>query len=165
MLKLKKTLEELGVNLESRFSNLNWGGCGVVALLTGKALQSRGVPVCGALYTRDRGDPPSIPTILANLGHSRMQNKQNWVEQGISFAHILLQVNTKTPFLFDSEGVYDLDKPFSGLKRVEGDLSLDVLEILVEEEDGWNICFNRANIPQIDATIKLFLKSKERALH
>ncbi len=165
---LKTFLNELALGLCEKFSNLNCGGCGVIAAIVGKNL-SQIVDVSCITFSRyDLGIPSQ--NIMKRVGIDNIEDPDKWEEAGISFTHIMLKFEVNgIGHLFDINGVTrDVDiTAWAKYRRIPGELPLDVICTISEVEFFWNHTFNRDQICHIREFVeqKFRLYIKKLRLH
>jgi hypothetical protein len=147
---LLDTLNLLGVKVAARYPNLNQGGCCVYAALVARELSNRMIPVKGLITTFDPG------SLSLDVVRQRVNNNSlfEWKENSVSFYHVGLEFTLeKKTFRYDSNGVVSSRARLLDCLPYKGRLTVNELEDLADDND-WNRCFNRQNIPAIRLMVK-----------
>ena len=149
-------------HIDNKYSNINCGGCGVMATLIGEYLSNLteiriavGVKEC---FSKEL--ELSFDQIRHVLSDNVNTSVSDWYSHGISFNHVWVE------FLWGnvwySIDMQDMRKGTYGVDDVfipyEGRLSLDNIKNLSNNITGWNTMFNRDQIPAIKHDIETKLK-------
>lgn len=165
-----RLIKTIGKDIESRYEDVNWGGCGVVALHLGRQLEGLGIDCEVVVMSREEVSTGDVLQYKEENGSASFQGMED--EFCFDYNHILIKFKHRgRTYLADSEGVYSsFEQAVRTFTRdcdeevrypVHG-ISLNDLEKEVKDGDNWNTTFNRKQIPGITATIaKHFRKYKK----
>jgi hypothetical protein len=136
---------------------INRGGCGIFALELAKILERYGV-FNYKIRVWSHDDPVDVSevekTLIAQEG-CVPNDADLWNANNVYFNHIRLEFDG---FFWDAvDGPVDRVDGYNyeyAYYLLDGELSLEALEAIVETEDNWNSEFNRAQIPTMRAYIE-----------
>lgn len=155
-----RLIRTIGKDIESRYKDVNCGGCGVVALLLGRRLQSLGVDCEVVIMSREEVSTDDVLQYKEENGSASFQEMKN--DFCFDYNHILIKFKHRGRAYFaDSEGVYPsfeqavrtFTRDCEEVRYPVYGISLDDLEKEVKDKDSWNTRFNRKQIPGITATV------------
>lgn len=132
--------------------NLNCGGCGVFAYVAGSVLNK--FHNCEARFKVVTWGEKSKNTDIHTLVPKKdKHNIDSWYNNGMSFPHILIEVNLKgeKPFIIDSDGL-------SEMTTYKGSVPIRHLRGLVRKPKGWNDDFRRSQTSKIMININDYFK-------
>ena len=151
-------------DIEQYYSNVNCGGCGVIASLVGQILSTITDVriVVGAWDCNVKKQALSFLEIKQEFMANLISNPsiQDWESLGVSFNHVWVE------FLWDGEW-YSMDteniKQGTNKFHTRWDaykeyLSLEDITQLSNNTDGWNWMFDRNQIPAIKHDLETKLK-------
>ena len=155
---LIKMLNELGKDAEQHLKNLNSGGCAVFAAHVGYALKYRAglsnvVIRIGNPWADDESDLVSVDEVRNNVHPNA--NASQWDSAGLIFGHVILEFVTgktkKKLRHYDSSGVTGASNVTNnfGFNLHPGYMTVEEGLQIASEQDGWNRCFDREQIPQL----------------
>ena len=161
---MRRKLRKLSTALKAHgIHDINWGGCGVMAGIVGKILESLGVPV-EVVTSSDYGCSPALARqrLYWNFEakcDGRWDNSA-WDSAGVSRAHLAVRFMLgRDMYTWDSDGLIKSDKYFG--RRDCGEPShvadyqfgegMTVAECarISSVPEGWNCTFDRDQIPQM----------------
>lgn len=161
--RLRKALVRLIELIQYKIDSPNYGGCGVIALTTARALDSIGVPykIWGS------GGPVEASELTrlndpSNWGSSPMNGQRLREELGCGMRHhVFLTIKIgRWWYVWDSDHRPYLDNGPAwhvpgcvGVERSPVPLSLYLLDALVSDVNAWNCRFNRSQIPTIQSLV------------
>lgn len=146
-------LNSLGMDVNCKFKQINYGGCGVYAALVGKALQDMNVKVkvllAGAWHGCD-SHVDEARKFVKNVGR-----KRQWCDNGVSFGHVGLEFYWKgRKYHYDSNGCHKPEKSLDGCLIYKGRLTVEECIAVAREREGWNESFNRRGLPTLRKMVK-----------
>ena len=147
-----RTLNRILSTLSDGFENINFGGCGVVALAL--------APHIKEIYNNYtiRGID-SNQKDLENNAPEYPDSLYDWNAEGIYFGHIVLEFKHKgVNWVVDANGVHTMEgllESYSnyGSQVHKGQLLYKDLERMVNSPEGWNSMFDRGQIPSLRCRI------------
>lgn len=149
-----ETLNVLGQKTQKRWKYINSGGCCVFASTVGAELKNMGIPVKGivssyhAAYAKS-----SIDTIRRRI--NRHANISIWADNGVYFSHIGIEFELDgKKYHYDTAGVRPAGKELDRMPLYKGRMTLKDLRYLAASDDGWNPCFDRKHMPDIERFVK-----------
>lgn len=152
-----RLIKTIGKDIESRYEDVNWGGCGVVALHLGRQLEGLGIDCEVVVMSREEVSTDDVLQYKEENGSASFQGMAD--EFCFDYNHILIKFKSRgRTYLADSEGVYpsfsEAVEAFGADQRYEVyGVGLDDLEQEVKVKGNWNTRFQRKQIPGIRATI------------
>lgn len=149
---LKDVLKSVGETAKSISPYLDNGGCGVFAAAVAKELWKLGIP-----FNIVSAAPTSVTTTALDTVRSLCNSnvKSQWSDNGATFWHVGLQVYIDGEwFSFDSTGLQSNTEKLGALDVKSGYWTLDEMMAFADEEEGWNSCFDRREIPRIERMIE-----------
>lgn len=162
-----RLIKTIGKDIESRYKDVNFGGCGVVALHLGRGLESIGVPCEVVVMSREEVYTDEVLSYKQENGRTCFEGMG--AEFGFDYNHILIKFKSRGRTYFaDSEGVYssfsEAVEAFGADQRYEVyGVGLDDLEQEVKVKGNWNTRFQRKQIPGIRATIAKHFRQYKKA--
>jgi len=148
-------LNVLGTEVSKKIDYINSGGCCVFAACIGEELKLRGIET-SIIVAASWG-------IEANINQAREKvavpnRKQEWNNAGINFHHVGVEyIIDHDSFHYDSNGSHHADGMLGDWMLYDGRMSVEDAAGLANEEEGWNTCFNRGDIPTLRRFIRTFL--------
>lgn len=154
-----RKLKILGARLNQIDSNINTGGCCVVAASVAKYL-SKTTPVKIRVLSSYKSRTSTISGNRPKLGYHFGSEVCSWNDKGIHFGHIVLEfkMNGVTHYWDADTLTTQLKSPYCKWKMYKGALTVKEAWVLGNDEDGWNEGFDRANIPNIRSAISHFFR-------
>lgn len=160
---LFRTLNRLASDAQESFYGINNGGCAVFASLVALRLQKMGIPVWirvaeDSEILEDDGFPNVDEVRMKILSNA----VDNWNENGIKFGHVLVQFEFDgQQWVYDSHGIAPEGNQFlrwygshNDTQLYPGKMSVqEMIELSLHSKSGWNMTFNRANIPALTKMI------------
>lgn len=153
-------LNSLAAKLRDNFSDINYGGCGVVAAMVATRLSNRGVPVLVRVANDRRSLTQIRQGILKKMRTKRLPTKSEWNCAGVCFGHVVVEFeHDGEKYHFDSNGVVKASSndPTFGSPIMEGHLSVSEAK-KIAREDSWNSDFDRDQIPDMRDTVSKFFR-------
>lgn len=166
-MKLEQRLRDFTSAFFTENPDINYGGCGVFAAEMGKDLQALGYNTQCTVFTTSLSPTQArkfdLNALRASLIHTDLV--EDWEENGINFYHIMLEVEGKGEhFLVDAEDIYPPDKSeYFGAARLGGNIPVDIMEKLANDDSAWNPTFPRRTIPKVRRSIQSFTEDLKNA--
>jgi hypothetical protein len=154
-------LDKLSSVVAERYPTINYGGCGVFAALVVTELKKHNIHATGivAAYDADEPDGPTIDTVRPQI--KKKTNVHEWNNNGISFYHVGVEFKIgRQRKHYDSTGVKTASKMLDHMPIYKGRLERDELRALASKQSGWNVRFDRSNIPALRRLVKKHLEVK-----
>lgn len=156
-------LEKLASQINGEINRINSGGCCVFASMAYPYLKEMGlkpkIRVSGSIYNK-RKILGRVRNKIEDTG-----NVHHWWEEGISFRHVLNEIEIKgEKYFFDAYGVVKVEKkskiePFCHGLIQRGHLMYEEAVQIAACPDGWNPTFNRGDIGKMATLLeKGFMK-------
>jgi hypothetical protein len=150
MRKVIYQLEPVLPQVKKKFPSINRGGCGVFANLLANELDKLGIKYKIIWIGRDSKDKRRINKIFKHYGGQ--VNLMDFNNSDIYLAHVMIKVGRK---FIDASGVYksidDTQWDWYGLRC---EITKEQLELISLSSEGWNISFNRNQIPRVGKEVK-----------
>lgn len=153
-------LNDLGERVMNRNPYINNGGCCVFAAAVGEQLQKRGVEtwvIVGTYPETFDDDEDGYHDIDIRYVEAKLKKKPLyvWNDNNIFFTHVGLGFRIGDRFYnYDSHGVRTEDFYLGEYMLYKGGLSVETARFLADQEDGWNECFDRSQIPDLRRYIR-----------
>lgn len=151
----------------SHVSNINYGGCGVMAAIVGAELRKLGVEVeVATVGNRWDDSDRGLPAAKVRDNVFNIADTYEWDENGLDRGHLGVRFKSgKRVYCWDTDaGLTPPSRigrwPAAG-KFGEG-LTVDECKALASKQQGWNSDFNRRNIPLLRHLTRHYLG---RGLH
>lgn len=149
---MNKNILSLGFKkINSRYSFINGGGCGIFAVELWERFQSLGIGIEPHIWifshgTSDKENFSRIKTEIEALGDKPLLGDYN--ERGWYLAHVVVEFGGAW---FDSTGVYgDFEKLFRFWRcKNVFEIDYNTMSKLAKSESGWSDLFNRTQIASI----------------
>ena len=154
-------LSELSDVISNEIENVTWGGCCVFASLAGQKIQQF-CDVKVIVYSNKDITGVDIENVRPLIDPTDVDE---WNSNGVYFGHVVLEIDDGyNIYHYDSCDVYPADNSICpGLDRIPGYLTVEEATILASTPNGWNICFNRDNIPKMEEIVNDFFEYLEVA--
>jgi hypothetical protein len=148
-------LSQFAIGLNSSFTSVNDGGCGVVASILGSQL-SKFVPV--RIIVASWGVTKDLNEVRKTITCNRVRE---WNKNDIHFGHVLVEFDHEeiTYHLDTLNGVVMKTEKAMGMKIIPGYLTIEEITELTEDKPGWNSHFDRSQIPAIKTRIEEFFET------
>jgi len=148
-----KDLDRLMEEVRNKFHWVNYGGCGSVAAIIGNLLQSK-YEIRIALHGRTR-PMSSFDEIRDKVrGNTDHESINNWYDYGVDFGHVWVEFRYRKKWYAIDAGDCVPVEEFPGHSiKYEGYMTLEDVEILAENPEGWNDMFNREQILSVSCEI------------
>lgn len=141
--------QKLPSDLNSKFSYLNGGGCGIVAYFLSRELCKIGIDAKIAWISSGMGDEKAFNNVLKNMNNPTLHD---FCMNGIDCRHCMVILDDK---LLDSTGGYSsIHDTLYYNGRIEGVITWEEIESVVLSPLAWNHWFDRKDIPKVEKTIK-----------
>ena len=161
---LKRRLRRLQRAL-SGIPSINYGGCGVMAAITGEALRKLGVEVevvtIGSTWRGDEGGQPAA-RVRQNVYNN--EDTEEWDANGLDRGHLAVRFKAGgRVHTWDSEVMYRTGRYFGYAKYTsagkfgEG-LTIEEAKAITKTGKGWNSKFRRKHIPMMRHLVKHHLE-------
>lgn len=148
-------LNALGKKVNKRWPYLNHGGCCVFASCVGEELALRGIETSVIVAASWGTEEKNINSERAKLNENRLAA---WNKSGIYFHHVGVEyIIDHDSFHYDSNGSHHADGKLGDWIVYEGRLSVEDAGDLANNDNGWNDCFDREEIPRLRRFIRMFL--------
>jgi hypothetical protein len=155
--KLLSVLNGLSI-IEKKYSEVNCGGCGAVALYISDELNKRDIKhdivwIGDSFFVNKK----LIKSILKSNTNVTLGEFNN---NGIYLSHAMIRIRKGLNYYFvDATGVYNGFKNTEWKHRdILAKLKFEELKPLVDSADGWNEMFNRNDMPKIKTLVKDIMK-------
>lgn len=149
--RLYQFLNQLGRNVQSRYPNLNAGGCGVYASIVATELSNLGIPVCGIVGTNTSA---FVNHIDEARNHVSRNNVKSWEDNGIILSHVGIEFKVRGyTNSYDSTGVQPANT-LGNWMVYRGRLTVEELKEIASSAEGWNTDFKRRDIPNIELIVQ-----------
>ena len=148
---LLNQLNILGDRVNSAHDRINSGGCCVFAVLVAKELIKRRIRARIIVG----GYCPDV-----NLQEVRMKIKdpgdyREWHDNDVYFAHVGVEFVYKgNVYHYDTNGVRPAGSTLERWRVHNGRMRISWAARLADRPEAWNYCFDRNEIPEIEATVK-----------
>ncbi len=154
---LVKTLNRLGKEVMQKYPDINRGGCCVYAAIVAAELHKKGIEARGiAASYMAKNSPMTIDEARKNVKGNTLGA---WNTNGIFFCHVGIEFDyLGRTHHYDTNGVKMAKGKFDGMPIYKGRLTRDELKALARNQDGWNIRFNRKDIPSIRKLVRSHFK-------
>lgn len=160
---IRSHLNDFASEVDDQFPTLNRGGCCVFAGMVGMRLQRHlpvEVAVFGYLVGRDKEKDHNLYLVKSNV--SDISNVREWNDNGIHFCHVVVEFTDENQqFHFDSYGVTS-DRTRGGVFLYPGRLTVEDAISLGNKASGWNSCFDRTQIPELQQKVSNFFDMLDR---
>lgn len=158
---LKPLLTAISTDIEAKFYDVNYGGCGAFANIVAKQLNKHysGVfEIKVANQYMDIGAP--INEVIDGLG---LKSLKQWNDNDIVCRHIVLIFDNgdkQVLDLYDSDGIDTIKRTVMNnpFEWYAGSLTLKQLDDIVSRKSGWNNTFDRDQIPEMKNCVKKIVK-------
>ena len=162
-IELKRRLRRLSRALNTQTSDINWGGCAVMAGIVGGVLELLGVPV-EVVTSSDYGCAPAaarqrLHWNIEAENDGRWDNSA-WDSAGVSRAHLAVRFMLgRDLYTWDSDGLIKSDKYFG--RQYDGEplycaeypfgdgMTVAECVCISSTPDDWNYMFDRRQIPRM----------------
>lgn len=151
-------LAHLGKTVDKEFPLLNYGGCGVFAILVAKELKKRAA--WPRIIIGGNGEDIDIEDIIPKIQNPL--NPYEWWRHDVYFNHIGVEFLYKgVKYHYDSNGVLAAmsNSRMLGYKLYNGRMRIPIAEKLTSNQGFWNREFDREGIPRLKGIIELFLSN------
>jgi len=142
--------------IEEEFDDVSCGGCACVAAMVARKLRHE-FPVMRILVTSGRfNDNKAVNLDEIRSNNSGVLSKWDWKSNGVGFNHVWLEIWRKGRwYVLDASGVSKRGKFYAewGAPHI-GSFSIDEVELMAADSNGWNSWFDRRNLPQIELMIE-----------
>lgn len=154
-------LDSLGKKVNRKHQYINSGGCAVFAAFVGRALANMGIDV-KVIIGGGWGSRPGTNIEDARKNISDPGVKALWNENGVAFGHVGLEFEWQgKKYHYDSHGTKQPDGFLDGCTIHPGRMTLEECEAIADEEQGWNTCFSRMDIPSVRKLVEEFYNKTE----
>lgn len=156
--KVIKKLDLFMGEIESKYPDINCGGCCVFAALIGKYLEKQGIPVRIRAASMDGDNGANLTEIRKEI---RRNNIFVWENYGVEFNHVIVEFDYKgETYHCDATGVHYEDSvdPAFGWYLQDGYISVKDAAELAKAKSGWNPTFDRKLIPSLRKMVDNFFK-------
>ena len=149
------------IEVYCEYSYINSGGCGVVAGIIGEYLaRTTDVRIVVAAYDYNvEKQELSFSDIKTLLPTDPSIN--NWEQYGVHFNHVWVEFLYKNKwYSVDTENISDdADNMYSHWEPYQERISVETINQLSNNTEGWNWLFDRAQIPSIKRALNKKLKA------
>lgn len=144
---------------------INYGGCGVMAAITGEALRKLGVEVeVVTIGNRWDWSERGLPAAEVRQNVHNNEDPEEWDDNGLDRGHLAVRFKTGgRVHTWDSEVMYRTGRYFgddkypSAGKFGEG-LTIEEAKAITRTGKGWNSTFERKHIPLMRHLVKHHLE-------
>lgn len=154
-----KDLSILGQLLNSEISNINRGGCCVVASMIAPLLD-RHFPTRIRVFGWDYEETAGIDLTDVHK-ELTINNTTEWNKKGVFFSHVVVEfTHRRQTYQMDTDRVHRCKDVamYPEYVAYDGDLSFQAAIDLANDCTGWNRAFNRGDIPHMQQIIHTFFE-------
>ncbi len=151
---LERRFNNLQAAIAEHIVNINYGGCGVLAGLAGKALEAMDVPVDVLTPRRAASD---VRPQVEKPGSAR-----NWTQNGLHRSHLVVRfrmdgVSTTWDAVLGLGGGQQVGGWGTGEAEFGDGLTVKECAVMCARQTGWNPDFDRKQIPKLRALVDYHL--------
>lgn len=155
--KIKAALQEVQASVKNCVSDINRGGCCVLAAAVGAELVKRGLEVDIVVMRTWESSLFGQMDIDEVDKHIKDKNDPiEWQDNGIFFAHVGVRFKLDKWYVFDSDAINEgrtrLSKPAEPI--LKGSFSVEQALEFSKIKAAWNDTFDRKQIPLVKKLVK-----------
>jgi len=147
-------LNELMEDIHKRFYDINYGGCGAMAAIIGNVLQDRyeiRVAISPSSMSSNNLGALTFDDIREQVrDNCDNEGINNWHAYGVGFGHLWVEFKYRNKWYAIDSGNCVPHKKFEGYRKKYNEyMTLEDVNILGDNADGWNREFDRSQLPKI----------------